>query len=113
MDNHIYKKAVRFDKLICASRPLKPARRDIFTRHTVISWNLGGRNGALHDRTLQGELRKHGVYTHTHYTDHAHYFGVGGENTVFPVPIPGTTTMTQENDHGFQGESPFQESREL
>ena len=72
------KEAVRFDNHFIASAPCMPARRDIFTgRMNFLERGWGGMEPF--DRTLQGELRNHGVYTHI-TTDHAHYFELGGEN---------------------------------
>lgn len=72
------REAVRFDNHFIASAPCMPARRDIFTgRMNFLERGWGGMEPF--DRTLQGELRKHGVYTHI-TTDHAHYFELGGEN---------------------------------
>ena len=70
--------AVRFDNHFIASAPCMPARRDIFTgRMNFLERGWGGMEP--YDRTLQGELRSHGVYTHI-TTDHTHYFELGGEN---------------------------------
>lgn len=70
--------SVRFDNHFIGSAPCMPARRDIFTgRLNFLERGWGGMEPF--DKTLPGELRKNGVYTHI-TTDHAHYFELGGEN---------------------------------
>lgn len=70
--------AVLFDNHFIGSAPCMPARHDIFTgRLNFLERGWGGIEPF--DRTLPGELRKNGVYTHI-TTDHIHYFEIGGEN---------------------------------
>ena len=77
-----------------------PARRDIFTgRMNFLERGWGGMEP--YDRTLQGELRSHGVYTHI-TTDHTHYFELGGKTTVL-CSIPGTTTGDRKMIPGYRG----------